>query len=191
VSHLFFFGVITILLALLGWALRNPAKRIQPRGEGLASLEETGYRHVTHLPQIRQALAQTDFVFLSSLHMENLGHRLRSERRHVALAYLSTLREDFARLLRLARAIAVLSPKVRTLQEWQRLRITVEFYCRYELIRLSLQFGITPLPQLSALSQTVSALSVRMEVAMTMLGERAAAAMELASSINGRGVDVT
>ncbi|GAC1663040.1 MAG: hypothetical protein NVS9B4_17390 [Candidatus Acidiferrum sp.] len=188
-SPLFFFVLVAILLALLFWALRNPQPRA-PMAANAASLEDTDYRHVTHLSQIRQALAPTDFQFLSSIHMESLGHRLRKERHSIVLAYLPTLREDFARLLRLARAITILSPKVHTVEEWERLRMTVEFHCRYEIIRFSLKFGMAPTVLLSNLSETVSALSVRMETAMTMLGERAVAAMELASSIDDRGVDV-
>jgi argininosuccinate lyase len=44
------------------------------------------------------------------------------------------------------------------------------------------------LPQLDGLGDMVSGLSVRMEEAMKELGERAALAAELASSLNRRGL---
>src|ERR1700738_4810481 len=119
-SPLFFFVLVAVLLALLFWVLRSPANRYATTEPDTASLEETAYRHVTHLPQIRQALSPTDFAFLSSIHMEALAARLRKKRSSMFLSYLPTLHEDFARLLRLARAITILSPKVRTLEEWER-----------------------------------------------------------------------
>jgi hypothetical protein len=50
--------------------------------------------------------------------------------------------------------------------------------------------GFATVPQLDGLSDLVSGLSVRMEAAVKELGERSAAAAELASSINRRGLDV-
>jgi hypothetical protein len=44
--------------------------------------------------------------------------------------------------------------------------------------------------QLDGLSNLVSGLSVRLEMAVQELGERAAAAAELASSMNRRGLDI-
>ncbi len=58
------------------------------------------------------------------------------------------------------------------------------------MIRWKLLTGLAPMTQLAGLSDLVSGLSVRMETAMNELGERAAAAADLASSINRRGLDV-
>jgi hypothetical protein len=92
-------------------------------------------------------------------------------------------------MLRLARIIASLSPEVVAMQEWERLRLTVQFFWRYQLIRFGLLCGLAPIPQLDGLSQMVSRLAVRMETAMTALGERAALAAELASTLDGGRVD--
>jgi hypothetical protein len=189
VSFLFSFYLILValLLLLLGWALRTPRKR----GEisvGPATLEETGQCHVTYLPQIRQALAPADFDFLASRASAKLTRRVRKERRRIALVYLSAVQEDFHRLLRLARVIAVLSPEVSTAQESERLRLGVQFTLRCQMIRAELLLGLAPLPQLSGLSQMVSGLAVRMETAITELGERAALATELTSSLERRGI---
>jgi hypothetical protein len=74
--------------------------------------------------------------------------------------------------------------------EFERLRLTATFAWQCEVIRLRLLAGIAPAPQLEVLSDLVSGLSVRMEAAMKELGERAAVAAELASSVNRRGLDV-
>jgi hypothetical protein len=184
-----FCGFVVILLLLLFWALRG--SRTQTKFElGPGFLEETGGCHVNFLPQVRQALANTDDEFLSGKDLSTLRRRVRRERRDVALAYLSALRGDFQRLLRMARVIAVLSPEVAALQEFERFGLAVKFGWRYEMIRVQLRAGLAPIPRLAGLSDLVSALNVRMETAMTELGARAALAAELASSFDGRNSGV-
>lgn len=184
-----FFGFVAILLFGLVWALRGPQKRRELNGDP-RSLEERGRRHATYLPQIRQALTAADYDFLSKRASREVQRRVRRERRNVVLAYLAALRGDFQSLLRMARVIAVLSPEVAAVHEFERLRLTAKFAWQYEMIRWKLLAGIAPVPQLAGLSDLVSGLSVRMEAAMKELGERAAIAAELASSMNRRGLDV-
>ena len=186
-SFFLFAGLITLLLLLFVWALRKPAS-VTPRSSSLSDLEDSDRRHVTYLPQIRQALAQTDYHFLSETAPRNLQRRVRRERRSIALSYVSALRDDFEGLLRMARVIAVLSPEVAAVQEFERLRLTVRFTWRYECIRLKLLLGFVPLLQLGGLSELVSGLSARMELAIKELGERAALARDLGSSLNRSGV---
>lgn len=176
-----------ILLAVLLLVVRKPSAHGGVLPLDLSLLEETGRRHVTYFPQIRQAMASNDFTFLSSLGRTDLENRLRKERRLIVLAYLPAIRTDFQRLLGVARAIAVLSPEVHSMQEWERFRITVRFFARYEWIRFNLALGTTPLPQLGRLTQLVSSLSIQMELAMKELGERAALASNLASPFNNGG----
>ncbi len=182
------FGFVAVLLLLLFWALRTPRKRTKPEA-GPSSLEETGRRHVDFLPQIRQALAKTDYEFLSKKGKGALQRRVQQERRRVALTYLSAIRQDFQNLLRMARVISLLSPEVAALHEFERLRLTLKFDLRYRIIRMQLRAGHAPVPRLDGLSDLVSGLSVRMETAIKELGERAALAAELASSLDGRGTD--
>jgi hypothetical protein len=185
----FFFGFVAILLLALGWALRAPRKRRKLEADP-RSLEEQGQRHVNYLPQIRQAFATTDYEFLSERASREVQRRVRRERRGVALAYLAALRGDFQSLLRMARVIAALSPEVVAVQEFERLLLSVMFAWRYQMTRWKLWTGLAPMTQLDGLSNLVSGLSVRLELAVQELGERAAAAAELASSMNRRGLDV-
>jgi hypothetical protein len=178
---------VAVLLLGLGWALWKPweQKNIDsdPRW-----LEGRDQRHTNYLPQIRQALAAADYDFLSKRASRGTQRRVRRERLNVALAYLGALRGDFESLLRMARVIAALSPEVDAAHEFERLRLTAEFAWRYQMIRWKLLTGMTPLVQLAGLSDLVSGLSVRLEQAMKELGERAAVAAELASSMNRRGM---
>src|SRR6266704_3212419 len=114
--------------------------------------------------------------------------RIRRERVGIALAYLAALRGDFESLVRMARVIALLSPEVVATREFERLGLIAKFVWRYQMIRWKLLAGFAPMAQLDGLSDLVSGLSVRMEAALNELGERAAAAAELASSMNRRGL---
>jgi hypothetical protein len=154
-------------------------------------LGEAERPHATYLPQIQQALDKHDLKFLEARGAPSLVIRVREERLHVALLYLEALRNDFRKLLRLAKLISVLSPEVIAMQEFERLRLAVEFAWRYQWIRAGLKLGLAPLPQVRDLSQMLSVLSARIESAMTELGERAALASEMASSLERRDVDLT
>jgi hypothetical protein len=189
-TFILFVSIVVALLILLAWALRNPEQRKTLKIEP-ASLEQAGPRHSTYLSLIRQALSPTDLEFLATRGSPGLARRARKERRRVALSYLDELRNDFQRLLRLARVVASLSPEVGAAQEFERLRLSFRFSCRYQMVRVGLYSGLLVLPQLSGLSQMVSELAVRMETAMKELGERAILAAKLASSPDQRGVDIT
>jgi hypothetical protein len=188
-SSYLFFGLVGVLLLLFVWAARKRASKDSPLLEATA-LEECGRGHVAHLPQIRQALAETDSLYLSRRAPAIVAKRVRRERRRVALAFLSAVRDDFQNLLRMAKIVARLSPEVAALHEFERIRLTIVFAWHYQMIRLQLRCGLLPIPQLDGLSSLVSALSVRMETAMNALGERAALASQMASSFHGRGPDV-
>lgn len=189
ISFIVFFPIVAALLILLLWALRSPTKR-KGLSVDLASLEQAGRRHATYLPLIRQALSPSDFAFLSSRGSLELARRTSKERRRIALSYLTELREDFQRLLRLARVVAALSPEVGAAQELERLRLSLEFSWRYQMVRAGLYSDLLALPKLNALSLMVSELAVRMETAMKELGERAAIGAQLTSSLDRHGVDV-
>jgi hypothetical protein len=188
-TFIFFVPIVVALLILLVWALRKPESRNAWKVEP-GSLEQPRPRHATYLSLIRQALSPADLEFLAARGSPVLARRVRKERRRVALSYLKELRNDFQRLLRLAQVIASLSPEVGAAQEWERLRLSLRFSFRYQIVWAGLYSGLLVLPQLSGLSQLVSELAFRMETAMKELGERAVLAAKLASSSDGSGVDI-
>jgi hypothetical protein len=189
-SLLVFAIPVAILLLLLGWALYGSRRRVEKAPDSRV-LEDLSRGHVLCLPQIRQALSPQDFSFLASRGSKKLTRRVRHERRRIAFAYLAALQADFRKLLKLARLIALLSPKVVAVQEFEQLRLSCEFSLRCQWIRARLILGPTPFSQLNAMSSLVSGLSVRLETAITELGERAFLASELASSPHGRGVNLS
>jgi hypothetical protein len=180
-NDVFFFVAVAaalVLAALLFWALRGASQRSNGK-VGLGVLENAP-RHLASMPQIRQALDLADLRFASEKGGAKLAARLKSERRKVTLLYLESIRGDFEQLLRIARVIALLSPEVSGSHEYERLRLTVIFRLRYQVIRLRLLVGNIALPEVGGLGQMVTSLGVEMEAAMSRLGERAALAAELA-----------
>ncbi len=184
---LFIVGVL--LLVLLGLLLRDPRRLSTPGGD-IISAEESGRGHVTYFPQVQQAISVEDFDFIASRGLPKLAGKVREERRRIVLAYLSCLRGDFLKLWRLARVIASMSPQVGAAQEFARLRLGLSFFLRYEMVRIKFFFGFAVLPELGSLGEVVSRLSIRLETAMKNLGESAAIAAKLTSSLHdGRGLD--
>jgi hypothetical protein len=190
VTFVLIFVTTAAFLGLLFWALRTPGR---DRREGVSSIEpieEPARLHATYFGVIRQAMSREDFNFLATHGPLRLVRRTHKERQRIAMLYLTDLHADFQRLLRLATVIAVLSPEVAASHEFARLRLTLRFSWRYRMVRLGLYVGLLLLPQLNGLSVMVSDLALRMEVAMKELGDRAAVAAELASTLNRRSLDV-
>lgn len=185
-SFLAFSGIAVLLLLLLIVLLRDPERHAWLESDRDAA--ESGHRHVTFFAQIRQALSTEDHEFLAKRGSQRLARRVAKERRKIVLAYLSHLRNEFARLWKLARVIAAMSPEVAAAQEIARFRLGVAFYLRYELIRLKFILRRGPIPELAAVSEVVSTLAIRLETAMSSLGERAALAAEMASTLNRGGL---
>lgn len=183
-------GAIAILLLALFWTLCSPRRDTLTDTSEIGPVEEPTRPHATYFGVIRQAMSQQDFEFLATRAPVRLVRRAHRERQRIAMLYLADLRADFQRLLRLARVIAVLSPEVAASHEFQRLRLILRFSWRYRMVRFGLYAGLLLLPQLSGLSAMVSDLAFRMEAAMQELGDRAAVAAELASTLNRRGLDV-
>lgn len=144
--------------------------------------------HISHFPQIKQALANADFIYLRDQGYPALAKRIRKERRRIALNYLACLRVEFEKLLHLARMVAVMSPHVAVAQEVQGFRLNLEFTYRYYLIYFRLVSGVAPLEAIGNLSNLVSALMVRMETAVSELGAQAALGAESLPH-NGGGLD--
>jgi hypothetical protein len=186
-SFLIYVAVGVLLLAALGWLSASAVRRRPKHDVHLALPAELDYSHVEYLPQIRQALSDLDIEYLRSAGAPGLAKTVRKERRQVALSFLAALRDDFEKLLGLARVIAAMSPEITVAQELQGLRLKAVFACRYQLIRWQLKCGFTPFDALRRLSDVFSGLTVRMEQAVEELSERAAFP-EFTSPLDDRGL---
>lgn len=165
--------VALILLALLLLLLREPAKPAAeplPRPE-LPQVEALLPLNCRHFSQLRQVLGRTDAEFMRRRATPQLQRRWRRERRHVAREFLQGLREDFARLSGLARAVAALSPEVSRQQETELFWLSLRFRLLFSLVQLRLLLGPVSLGGLNRLAGMITHLAEQIEAGMLALEE--------------------
>ena len=169
------------LLGFLVWLVgrKTESARSLPSQEENLTL---ACKHLTNLPQIRQALEPSDLNYLVHRANREVARTVRRERQRVALSYLQSLREDFDQLIGAAQVVASLSPKVEAWQEWKRFRLILEFRWKYQLVRVRFAMGSPAFTSLSGLALLVSSLALEIERAVTKIGEAAALAANLSSS---------
>jgi hypothetical protein len=171
-----FIALAVVLILLLAWAVRPPKKLPLSADDVLVALSEE--RHYARLPQILQSLRKEDTEFLCEGGHGELAERLRSERKRIALRYLTYLQEEYQLLLEASRILARTAPEVTPLQEFERFKRNVRFVlsCRY--LRLRLRMGLQPWNVFGVLSDMEGEMTLRLEDATARLGERAAMAAE-------------
>lgn len=175
-SLLLFIALAVVLILILSWAVRPPKKLLLSVDDVFAAMSEE--RHYARLPQILQSLREEDTEFLCGSGHGALAGRLRSERKRIALRYLSYLEEEYQLLLEASRILARIAPEVTPLQEFERFKRNVRFVlcCRY--LRLRLRLGLQPWNIFGVLSDMEGEMTLRLEVATARLGERASIAAE-------------
>jgi hypothetical protein len=183
------FAVLALVLLLVFfWAVsRNGEASKLTEAESIAALHSSERRSIVFWPQVRQALSGQDLDYVRE-RAPNLLRQISRERRDVAFEYLRGLRHDFEQMLHLATAIAVLSPEVQAVHEWERLRLTTHFWLQYRTIQLRLLCSTSSLQDLHELNNTVSGLMQKLDDAVRELGEHAALAFELKSSLDNGGL---
>lgn len=184
-APLFFILAALILLGLLGYAVRPIEKRALSPESVFEALSEP--RHSFRLPQILQSLQPSDTEFLDRRGLHSLRRRIRSERTQIAIRYLSLLESDYETLLEASRILAVMSPEVVPMQEFERLRLSVTFASNCFLMRLRLRMGLAPWKGFSKISDMATTMSFRMESATSQIGLQAALAGYPASFMDERG----
>ena len=163
--------VIFSLLALLGLSavllIRPLSAEADFRAFGAGQMDLLGVGHFVHCKQVSRALAQDDFELVRDRLAKRSSKRMRKERREVVRLYVVELGRDFARIDRLARIVASLSPAVERNHELERIRLELQFRLLYRLVLMRLSTGGELSAQsVSRLSNMVGALAQRVETAM-------------------------
>jgi hypothetical protein len=172
----FFILAALVLLALLAYALRPIEKRVLSPDSVFEALSEP--RHSFRLPQILQSLQPADTKFLDRRGLHSLRLRVRSERKRIALHYLNLLESDYETLLEASRILAVMSPEVAGMQEWERLRLSMRFAKNCFLMRLRLRAGLAPWKGFGKISDMSTTMSFRLESATSEISKRTTLASE-------------
>jgi hypothetical protein len=165
--------VALALLVALVWLLRRPASWMgAEESERSLELENLFPLHCRHFPQIRQALSEADAGFLRGRASRRALKEWRAERRHVLRQFLAGLGQDFARLDRLARTVAALSPEVSREREVEQLWLRMQFLLLHRLVSLRLAAGLSPLPQVARLTELVGSFAAQIDMRMAALGQK-------------------
>ncbi len=168
---LFFLLIPLLLVVILAWALRPARPRLLSPDNVLDALGQQ--RHYSRLSQIQQALQPEDTAYVRARGHKTLAAQLHRERKQIALKYVRAVEEDYQTLLGASRMLAVLSPEVIAIQEWERLKLSARFSWNCAVLRWRLRTGRAPWRVLGAVSDMASQMSYRLEAATSKVGELA------------------
>ena len=158
-----------LLVGLLVWALRPPARRALPETDIFEALRHS--RHSSRMPQVLRALQPADTEHLRESGQVALMQTLRRQRRRIALNYLNELQQEFEMLLEISRVLAVMSPDAVGMEEIERWRLSVTFAATCAFLRWKLRLGLQPFSGFTLLSNMASNISLELDTATTRIAE--------------------
>ncbi len=168
-------GITFLVLAALVWLVSKPLSEEISLSVG-SKIEDLVPLHTQHFPQLRQALETADGRYVRQNANAELHRLWQEERRQILRSFLAGLAEDFARLDRLARIIASLTPRISRRQELARIWQSARFRLTYRVIAIWISVGGAGVArQLRYLTELVGNLSARAEAGMIRLESRSAA----------------
>jgi len=161
--------VAVLLLAAIGWLLGKPLPKETSLDLG-NQIEELLPLHSQHFPQLRQALESTDLQYVRRKTSRETERTWREERRRILRSFLDGLAEDFARLDRLSRVVASLSPRFSRREELERVWLSMRFRFGYRIISMRISSGtFASVHQLRRMTELIGNLSALAEAAMARL----------------------
>ena len=158
-----------LLVGLLAWALRLPARRVLPETDIFEALHRS--RHSSRMPQVLRALQPADTEHLRDSGQVALMQTLRRQRRRIALNYLNQLQQEFEMLLEISRVLAVMSPDAVGMEEMERWRLSLSFAATCAFLRWKLRLGLQPFSGFTILSNMASNISLELDTATTRIAE--------------------
>jgi hypothetical protein len=129
--------------------------------------------HCRFFPQVRQSLSREDAAFMGARASPAVRKRWERRRRCVGRMYLAGLREDFSRLNRLSRLLALHSPRVRARQEAELLWLNLRFQLLYGMVLSQILLGQSAAENVGHIASLIGGLGGRLEQAALTLGARA------------------
>jgi hypothetical protein len=164
------------LLVVLVWAGKPQRRAALSAEDTLAIL--SGATHTSHLSPILQALRPEDAEFLEGLGKPELAARLVTQRKQIGLMYLQALQNEFECLLAASRTLAVMSPQLMPMEEFERLKLSIRFELLCGYMRFRLKFGQSPQKEFGKLSEMAGRITTALERATGAAVERATAGLE-------------
>jgi hypothetical protein len=161
----FLFVAIGIgILLVLAWLLFSPHWSATDTGPQVFESEKLKNLNCRHFPQIGQVLRNEDLLFIQRMAPAKLARRWRKERSRILRRYLNGLAKDFARLEHLARLLAALSPEISRKQEWEWLKLGMQFRILFVLVNLRISLGSISIFQLARLTDLIVVQATNLEI---------------------------
>jgi hypothetical protein len=185
ITIILFILLAVLLIGALAWAARPIEHHAVTADAVLTALSEE--HHYSRLPKILQALQPEDTAFLDSRGFTPLRNQIRAERKRIALLYLDDLQREYEMLLEASRVVAAMAPELIAMDEAKRFKLNLRFVlgCRY--LRWKLRLGLEPQKTFGSLSEMSSGMALRLEMATTRIGERAALTSDYSSIVDEGG----
>ncbi|MGH9683430.1 MAG: hypothetical protein ACRD4S_07450 [Candidatus Acidiferrales bacterium] len=164
------FGCLAALLAI-AWLVCKPLPAETARDVD-GPIEELAALHSRRLPQLRQSLDPADASYVQRRLCPAKERQWRRERRKIVRDFIEGLAEDFARIDRLARTVASLSPALSRRQEIERIGLSLRFRVGYRIVCVRLALGeLESRRQITALAELIGNMAAQTEAAMAQLQE--------------------
>ncbi len=185
ITIILFILLAVLLIGALLWAARPLERHAISADAVLKALSEE--HHYSRLSKILQVLHPGDTAFLAARGFAPLRKQIRSERKRIALLYLDDLEQEYEMLLEASRVVATMAPELIAMDEFKRLKLNMRFAmgCRY--LRWKLRLGLHPQGTFGFLSEMSSGMALRLEMATSHIGERAAVTGDYSSILDEGG----
>jgi hypothetical protein len=164
-----------LLLGAAALLLRRPASRTGVKGGVRDEPVEFFAIHCRYFPQVRHAFSPDDGEYLANRGSREVYKRWERSRRKAGRMYLAALREDFARLGRLSRALSLHSPQLKARREAEILWLDVRFQFLYGVVATRLLLGQSAADDLGNIASLIGAWGSRLEQAAMALTPPASA----------------
>jgi hypothetical protein len=164
------------LLAVLVWA-GKPRRRTALSTEDMLGVLSSA-THTSHLSPILQSLRPEDVEFLEGIGRPELAARLAAQRKQIGLLYLQALQNEFECLLAASRTLAMMSPQLMPMEEFERMKLSIRFELLCGYMRFRLKFGQTPQKEFGKLSEMAGRITIALEQATGAAVERATAGLK-------------
>jgi len=165
----FYLVAVLLLLGATALLLRPPRKGRAAQRSRPAVPSEFFPVHCRYFPQVRMALSSDDALYLAGRASAPVRRQWKKCRRRAGRLYLQGLREDFARLNRLARLLSRYSPQVKARQEAELLRLHLRFQFLYQVTVFRILLGRPAAEDLGRMASLIGSLGSRLEQAALSL----------------------
>jgi len=154
-------GLLLIVAVVL--LLRNPGASRGSRRATRTEPAEFFPVHYRYFVQAKQAFSRENAAYLAGRASAPVRKEWERGCRKAARLYLGCLRDDFERLSRLARQIALRSPQVKVQQEAEMFWLDVRFEILYAIALLRIQMGRAAAEDVGHIASLIGALGSRLE----------------------------